>query len=148
MLEISEKTKKGHILGSNLHDTVKEYSKKLITQVNIIQNQFINQYKGEADTYKTKYDEIAEKQTELQKEHEQKMKDMKAEADAEIKKMKDMQAKAKAREDQADARQAAADAEIKKLRELMARMGLPQNQAAASDSETAATSYSFFPARR
>ncbi|MGB8285396.1 MAG: hypothetical protein WCE22_01615 [Candidatus Aquirickettsiella gammari] len=148
MLEISENAKKGHILGSNLHDTVKEYSKKLITQVNIIQNQFINQYKGEADTYKTKYDEIAEKQTELQKEHEQKMKDMKAEADAEIKKMKDMQAKAKAREDQADARQAAADAEIKKLRELMARMGLPQNQAAASDSEIAATSYSFFPARR
>ncbi|RDH39870.1 MAG: hypothetical protein CFE62_006805 [Candidatus Aquirickettsiella gammari] len=29
-----------------------------------------------------------------------------------------------------------------------ARMGLPQNQAAASDSETAGTSYSFFPVRR
>ena len=37
--------------------------------------------------------------------------------------------------------------EIQELLEA-ARMGLTQNQAAASDSETAATSYSFFPAGR
>ena len=50
-----------------------------------------------------------------------------------------------------DARIARHDARMVEIQELQrqveaARMGLPQNQAAASDSETAATSYSFFPA--
>ena len=52
-----------------------------------------------------------------------------------------------------DARIARHDARMVEIQELQrqveaARMGLPQNQAAASDSETAATNYSFFPVRR
>ncbi len=45
--------------------------------------------------------------------------------------------------------EARVEARMQELERLFkARMGLPQNQAAASDSETAGTSYSFFPARR
>ena len=134
MIKISKKAEKGRVLKSNLHPGVLEISEATIEELWKIQNKLNNEYKGEADKYKAKYKTVAEEQAELKKEYEQKM--------------KDMQAEAKAMEDQAKAREDQADAEIKKLRELMARMGLPQNQVAASDSETAGTSYSFFPARR
>ena len=52
-----------------------------------------------------------------------------------------------ARHDEMIARHDEMMVEIQELLEA-ARMGLTQNQAAASDSETAATSYSFFPAGR
>ena len=52
-----------------------------------------------------------------------------------------------ARHDEMIARHDEMMVEIQELLEA-ARMGLPQNQAAASDSETAATNYSFFPVRR
>ena len=52
-----------------------------------------------------------------------------------------------ARHDEMIARHDERMVEIQELLEA-ARMGLPQNQAAASDSETAATNYSFFPVRR
>ncbi len=163
MLEISEKAKKGKILGSNLHDMVKEYSKKLITQVNIIQDQFINQYKGDAEALAADKTELQEKlsQTEVRcarkvSKMAEKMEAQQAHIQAEQDRLQEEQdrlqeerAEIEARvEARVQAEQAEMRARMQELERLFtARMGLPQNQATAPDDETTATSSQFFTAR-
>ena len=85
------------------------------------------------------YENYEKKVTAIYKEMEVQMK----EHHAEIKTIY-VEAEARMGADRDEAREKMQELE----RLFKARMGLTQNQAAASDSETAGTSYSFFPARR
>ena len=171
IIEISNKAKKGRFMSSNLHGDVVRISEDIINQISVIQNQFINQYKGDAEALAADKTELQEKlsQTEVrcarkvskmaekmeaqqvhiqaQQAHIQEEQDrLQEEQDRLQEERAEIEARVEAR---VQAEQAEMRARMQELGRLFtARMGLPQNQATAPDDETAATSSQFCVARR
>ena len=93
------------------------------------------------------YENYEKKVTAIYKEMEVQMKEHHAEIKTHHAEIKTHHAEIKTHHAEIKTRYAEAEAKMQEWERLFkARMGLPQNQVAASDSETAATSYSFFTA--
>ncbi len=151
IIEISNKAKKGRFMSSNLHGDVVRISEDIINQISVIQNQFTNQYKGEAEALAADKTELQEKlsQTEVRcaEEVSKITKEMQAERDRLQADRAEIEARVEAR---VQAEQAEIRARMQELERLFtARMGLPQNQATAPDNETAeGMGFQLFTARR
>jgi hypothetical protein len=154
IIEISNKAKKGRFMSSNLHGDVVRISEDIINQISVIQNQFTNQYKGEAEALAADKTELQEKLSQTKVRCAEEVSKITKEMQAERARVQEERARVQAEQDRLQAERAEIEARVEaRMQELerlfKARMGLPQNQAAASDSETAeGMGFPLFTARR
>ncbi len=153
IMEISNKAKKGRFMSSNLHVDVVRISEEIINQISVIQNQFTNQYKGEAEALTAEQEKLKEKLSQTELRCEEKVSEIKKEMQAQQAYMQAEQDRIQAEQDRIQEERAEmerrVEARMQELERLFrARMELPQNQATTPDDETAGSSTQFFAGRR
>jgi hypothetical protein len=146
MMEISEKAQKGRFFSSNLHDGVMQLSKQLIAELNKIQDQFTDQYKGKAEALTVEQEKLKEKLSQTELRCEEKVSEIKKEMQAQQAYMQAEQDRIQEERAEMERRVEARMQELERL--FRARMELPQNQATTPDNETAGSSTQFFAGRR